>query len=327
MTLHNPPQPVPADSDVSGEGVRRRIPDGAVVDRVEAPDGWLLRRLRWEAPLDHQRGSILFLGGRGDHFEKYLECFADWQRRGWQVESFDWRGQGGSGRIGSDPHVGHVDDFAQWIGDLDHFVADWRSRTAGPHVMIAHSMGGHLLLRALAERRVAPDAAILIAPMLGFTAPYPNRVGLWVARLMKRQGRADRAAWKESEKPGSRGRLRQLLLTHDDGRYADELWWRARDPTLALGPASWQWVEQAYASFVSLGHAGALEHITVPVLALVAAADKLVSGRASRAMVARIAAATVHVYGRESAHEILREVDAVRCDALARIERFLDQIG
>jgi len=279
----------------------------------------------WTAPAGPQRGSLLFLGGRGDHFEKYLEAFDNWQADGWQVESVDWRGQGGSGRLASDPHVGHADAFALWIDDIAAYCRDWQGRSAGPHVIIGHSMGGHLLVRALAEQRVAPDAAVLIAPMLGFTAPYPNTLGYGIARLMTAIGKPDRAAWSASEKPGSPTRLRQLLLTHDDARYADEQWWHAQHPELVLGPASWRWVEEAYASFVHMAKQDRLESITLPMLILATAVDKLVSPSAIRRAITRLPDVSAHIYGRESAHEILREADGVRADALARIAAFLDK--
>ncbi|MEQ1725744.1 MAG: alpha/beta hydrolase [Sphingopyxis sp.] len=304
---------------------RRAFPVDAQTTMRPAADGWPLRSIIWPAPQGAVRGSLLFLGGRGDHFEKYLESFADWHARGWQVESVDWRGQGGSGRLSSDPHVGHCHSFAQWIDDIAEYAAAWTARTAGPHVIIAHSMGGHLLLRALSDRRIVPDAAVLVAPMLGFTAPYPDGVGHWIARTMCRIGDPARAAWKVSEKPGSKISLRQMLLTHDNDRYADELWWRAKDPSLELGPASWRWVEQAYASFAQLGQPEALESVATPVLVLVASADKLVSPSAARRLAARLPHGETHVYGREAAHELLREVDAVRDDVLARIDAFLDK--
>lgn len=291
---------------------------------VAAADGWPLRRIRWPAPAAPSRGSMLFLGGRGDHFEKYLETFEDWRLRGWQVESVDWRGQGGSGRLAADPSVGHADDYGHWIDDLAHYVAAWRERSPPPHVVIGHSMGGHLVLRALAEHRIAPDAAVLVAPMLGFTAPYPDRIGLMVARMMNRIGKPERAAWGVSEKPGSSLRLRQKLLTHDDGRYEDELWWKSNRPEIALGPASWRWVEQAYASFVMMAMPGLLEKITLPILVLAASADKLVSASATRRLAARLPKGLLHVYGPEAAHELLREADPVRNDVLARIDAFLD---
>ena len=316
--------------DITEPCIARSFPAGSTIDHWQAPDGWPLRRLIWPAPngaagTEPARGSILFLGGRGDHFEKYLESFADWSARGWQVESVDWRGQGGSGRLSDDPNVGHVEDFSLWIADIAAYAADWRARTPGPHVMMGHSMGGHLLMRALAEHGVTPDAAILIAPMLGFIAPYPDWLGHQVAQWMTRIGRPERAAWKASEKPGSSPKLRQTLLTHDDARYADELWWHAQNPAIVLGPPSWRWVERAYASIIGLSQPGVLETIDVPLLILATKGDKLVSASAAARDAKRVASAQLHVYGRDAAHELLREVDAVRNDALRRIDAFLDE--
>ncbi len=306
---------------------RRRIPPDAVFGEWTAPDGWRLRTLRWAAPADEARGSLLFLGGRGDMAEKYLESFEHWRGQGWAVETVDWRGQGGSGRLSSDPHVGHVEDFAAWIDDLSAYAADWTARTAGPHAIVGHSMGGHLTLRALAEARVRVDAAVLIAPMLGFLAPYPDWLGQRVAGLMCRIGDPARPAWRISEKPGSPMKLRQSLLTHDAARYADEGWWRAAVPETVLGPGSWRWVERAYASFRKLARPGFLEAIDTPILILAARDDRLVSTRAVVRDAARLPHARIHVYGADAAHELLREADGVRDDVLARIDAFLDECG
>lgn len=318
----------PATPSAAAGFDRRCIPATATVDRWTLPDGWSLRRIVWgkaeSADAGASRGSILFLGGRGDHFEKYLETFEDWRQRGWQIESLDWRGQGGSGRNAPNANVGHVEDFAIWIDDLAAVFADWRARTAPPHVVVGHSMGGHLVLRALAEGRIAPDAAVLIAPMLGFTAPYPDWLGQKVGSIMCSIGDPMRAAWKVSEKPGSPMKLRQLLLTHDEQRYADEQWWHEAVPETLLGPASWRWVERAYASFRKMAAPGTLEAVKTPLLILAASADKLVATKATVRDAARLPAATLHVYGPEAAHELLREADPVRNDALARIDAFLD---
>jgi lysophospholipase len=307
---------------------RRAIPDFASVSQITATDGWPLRRIIYDAPDGGiaTRGSLLFLGGRGDYFEKYLESMAEWRNAGWGVESIDWRGQGGSGQFVADSNVGHVPDFALWISDLAANFAEWRARTPAPHVVVAHSMGGHLVMRALAEQAIAPDAAVLVAPMCGFTAPYPDSLGHRIARIMCAIGKPERAAWKVSEKPGVSVRLRQLLLTHDDERYADEMWWRVADASLERGPASWRWVERGYASFIGLAQPGVLERITTPLLILGAANDKLVSSKAIRRDAARISSATLHIYGAEASHELLRETDAVRDDAMGRIDIFLKQV-
>ncbi|HWK35855.1 alpha/beta hydrolase, partial [Sphingomonas sp.] len=166
---------------------RRAYPQGATIDRWIANDGYALRRFDWPAPGEADaspRGSILFQCGRGDIFEKYLETFAHWHRLGWRVTSLDWRGQGGSGRLTDRPHVGHIDSFDRYIADIGGFWRDWSAGAAGPRVAMGHSMGGHLMLRAMTERAVAPDAAVLIAPMLGLHAPIGPRFGEWLARTM-----------------------------------------------------------------------------------------------------------------------------------------------
>lgn len=304
----------------------RAIPADAVLDSLIMDDGWPLRRFsRAPAQGGKQRGSILFLGGRGDFIEKYLEALDQWHEQGWHVTSIDWRGQGGSGRFTANGRVGHVPDFAVWQRDLKQLFADWRANTSGPHVLMAHSMGGHLVARALADGSIAPDVAVLVAPMMGFKAPYPDRLGVRVAAVMRRLRGAETAAWKESEKPGASMQMRQLLLTHDPDRYADELWWRRENPVVQLGPASWGWVEQAYRSMLDLARPGSLEAIRTPMLILSTSADALVSAAATRRDVARIPGARFHEYGAEAAHELLREADGVRNDALARIAAFLDE--
>jgi lysophospholipase len=306
--------------------IARSIPADAVLDAMTMDDGWSVRRLSRAAPASMApRGSILFLGGRGDFIEKYLETLDHWHRAGWHVTSADWRGQGGSGRFAANTRVGHVPDFAIWLADLKHVFDMWRASTPGPHVLITHSMGGHIVTRALADHSINPDAVVLIAPMMGFNAPYPDRLGLKVAGVMRRLRGAETAAWKESEKPGQSNRMRQLLLTHDADRYADELWWRQENPVVQLGPASWGWVEQAYRSFLDVRRPGRLETIKTPLLILSTSADALVSAAATRRDAARFPDARCHEYGREAAHELLREADGVRDDALSRITAFLDE--
>jgi lysophospholipase len=301
---------------------RRIVPEGADIGLWTAPDGWPLRHFRWGGA--GNRGSLLFLGGRGDIFEKYYEAFHRWRGAGWSIESFDWRGQGGSGRLSADPMCGHAADFAPWIEDLAAFFADWTKRTAGPHVVIAHSMGGHLVLRALSERRIAPDAAVLVAPMLGLrSAPFGPRLAARVAALMCRLGRPERLAWKVNERPGVPMRGRQALLTHDAERYGDELWWKAANPGIAVGPPSWAWVAAAYRSTLALEAPGRLEHVATPILLLAARYDRLVDSRAIERAARRLPNARLRVWGRESAHEILREADPVRDAALAEIDAFL----
>ncbi|WP_206241546.1 alpha/beta fold hydrolase [Novosphingobium terrae] len=305
----------------------RSLPPLAQEDQWHAPDGWRLRRLTIPPlPGVPCRGRLLFVPGRGDIFEKHLEFFAEMQARGWHVTSFDWRGQGGSGRLGLDATTGHIEDFSVWIDDLSAFWADWFRPGEGPHVLAGHSMGGHLALRAVAEHKVNPDALILSAPMLGFFAPgLPVWLQHVYACLMAKLGDSRRPAWKGGEKPGSTTALRMHLLTHDQRRHEDELWWRAQRPDLGTGAASWRWMERAVASRKALFAPGVLEGVTIPVLLISTSADHLVSHAAVLAAARRLPHAQLIALGRESRHEVLREVDAVRAPLLAAIHAFLDE--
>lgn len=306
---------------------RRAIPPAARETTWTAADGHPVRRIDWPGAAS-PRGAILFLPGRGDFYEKYLETLEEWHRAGWRVTAADWRGQAGSGRLGKDAVTGHVEDFAVWIDDLARFWAQWVAETPGPHVIAAHSMGGHLVLRALVDGRIAPDAVVLSAPMTGVNGPpLPLAVLHGAARLMCSVGDPARPAWKWSEKPGELPAARSRLLTHDPDRYADEQWWREARPELVMGPGSWRWVERAYASWTMLEAPGALEQVAVPVLIVSTSADKLVSHPANLAAARRLPKGELLALGEEAAHEVLREVDAVRTPIMARIAEFLDRVA
>ena len=302
--------------------LRRAVPREATLSMWAAADGWPLRRFDW--PSSGERGLLLFLGGLGDVIEKYLEAFGHFHARGWSVTAFDWRGQGGSGRLTGNHHVGHVDDFAPWVADLTALWRDWSGSGEGPRAIIGHSMGGYLALRAIAEGRIDPDAAVLVAPMLGLRSPIGVRLGAAVAHWMAQRGDRARPAWRDGERPASR-LTRQRLLTGDPSRYEDELWWYAQTPALRLGPPSWGWLAAAFDATRTLQADQRLDVLATPMLLMVAEADGLVDPRATIRIADRMPGAELVRFDRESAHEILREADPVRTRALAAIDAFLDR--
>lgn len=305
---------------------RRSVPKDVMEEPWIGPDGWEFRK--FDCQHDRPRGSILFMTGRADFYEKYLETFHDFHVRGWNVTSVDWRGQGGSGRCGPHPHVGHIDDFATWVGDLAALYDQWRASHAGPHVVLGHSLGGHLVLRAMTEQRIHPDAAILSAPML---APAGGGMPEWaahgIAKFMCAIGRGNRRAWKPIENPLEPYVPRQGLLTHDADRYSDEFFWFRERPFVRLGPASWRWVERAYASTRLLRNRHRLMQMDIPLLVLATSTDELVDHATIERAVRLMPKAEMKLFGPESAHEIFREVDEVRGAALDACFAFLDRVA
>jgi lysophospholipase len=190
---------------------RRARPPGAHFSQWRAPDGWVLRRMDWPQP-EGAPGTLVFAGGRADFIEKYLEPLAHWHRA--RVEHrllrlarpgpFAWAHR-------RRKLHGFRSARCRWGG------ADCRGDRAvsGPHVAIAHSMGGHLLLRILAEHQPALAAAVLVAPMLAVnTSPAPEALGRALAATFCRLGLTDALTWRESGTAASAGRIRQANLTH-----------------------------------------------------------------------------------------------------------------
>lgn len=300
---------------------RRSYPSGARFSTWTASDGWLHRRFDWPHP--DPRGRILVQGGRADIVEKYLETLAHLHARGWSVTAFDWRGQGGSGRLSPNARVGHAADFSIFARDLAEFWRDWSGEGSGPRILLAHSMGAHIALLALLDQVIDPAAVVLVAPMVGIRSPIGARWGERLAQLMNRLGDPMRAAWKVRADARSAGH-RQRLLTHDISRFEDEGWWYRRQPELLLGPPSWAWVLEAFRSGRRIECDARLADVRVPILMLVADADGLVDPRAAARVAAKLPAASLVRFGDDAAHELLRESDAVRTQVYAAIDAFLD---
>ena len=299
---------------------RRALPGDAEISTWAAGDGWKIRRLDWTQPAGTRaRGSILFANGRGDFIEKYLEPMAHWHGLGWNVASFDWRGQGESrGTIRN----GHLDSFDALVEDGAGLLAAWLSETPGPHAVIGHSMGGHLLLRILAEHQPRVDCAVLIAPMIGInSSPLPPLAAQFIAQSFCMIGWGRVPVWRGGGRRGSD--WRRGMLTSCPDRYADEYWWYERQPGYLLGSPSWGWLNAAYHSIAKLTPAR-LKQVETPILLLGTERDRLVSASAIRWAAGLLPRAELVMYP-SAGHEILRETDPVRLDALARIDQFLER--
>ena len=298
---------------------RRSLPPGGAVAVRTMADGWKVRTMTWPAG---SRGSILFLNGRGDFIEKYAETYHHWRDAGFGLATFDWRGQGLSGRVGASQDHGHSTGFDSLVTDLAEQVGWFRSILPPPHFAVAHSMGGHLLLRHLAISPGSVDCAVLLAPLTGLIAAP---IGPWLARrvadLQVARGHGgDYAPGAGPYGAARTGLVRQALLTGDAERFADEAWAIGENSELRLGGITWGWLAAAFASLDAL--AGSLGSITTPLLILTAANDRLVDSAAAMRLGRRLPDAQVaQIAG--AAHELLRERDAVRDDVLARIDRFL----
>jgi lysophospholipase len=284
-------------------------------EQWRAADGWALRSYAWPQS-GAARGSMLFLTGRGDFIEKYLEVLTHWHGQGWNIAGFDWRGQGGSGRMLADPLICHHTDFDPLVGDLADFIDRWIAQTPRPHVIVAHSMGAHLTLRMLARRAEGIDAAVLASPMIGIRVKGvpPWLVGS-LARAATLIGLGEhRISGRDIGDIGDR-------MTSCPDRRADKMWWKTTKPEIASGVPSWNWVRAAFASIARLPDA-TLAIIGTPILLVAARGDPVVDVSAIEHAAKVLPQAQLSLFD-GGGHEIMREVDDRRLPVLARIDQFL----
>lgn len=121
-------------------------------------------------PVEGAKGTVLVFPGRTEIVEKYGQVAGRLAAAGWASASIDWRGQGLADRLLEDPLIGHVGRFGDYQRDVDAMLAVVKAQLPGPLMLIGHSMGGAIGLRAVL-RGIDVKAAAFSAPMWGIAMP------------------------------------------------------------------------------------------------------------------------------------------------------------
>lgn len=282
------------------------------IDWLSTDDGARLRRGHWRPAAP--RGRVLLLQGLSEFLEKYTEVAQQLTARGFEVWSFDWRGQGHS-TLGERPPA---DAFERHLADLELVLADLPP--GPPPLLLAHSMGAHLALRQMSRRPRSVARAVLCAPMIGIhTRPWPQRVARRLARLMIRLGLGRRSLPGRANYTPVSIPFAVNPLTSDRASY-ERLCRRIRaDPGLAFGQVDWYWLAAAFESLDRL-HAVDPSLLDTPLLMLLAGRDQVVDSAAAAAFAARLPQARVQwIAG--ARHELLQEAPAIQAAVWAAIDR------
>ena len=265
--------------------------------------------------------TVLLTGYR-EFIEKYLETAGDLLARNHAVLCLDWRGQGLSERPPGDAERNDLRSMDLLLTDLLGILAASRFlEPSRPVFLIAHSMGGHLALRAVLELPLPVDRVVLLAPMIDIPLTGMAR------RLAAPAAHAAVAlGFRKRYLPGAGG-YRPLpfannVLTGDARRFARTAAMVAREPRLALGGPTFAWLTAALTSIDTLDRSGRLAGFPAPVLLLQAGHERVVSNPAQNRLLRQLPDARLHLIP-EARHEILQETDDIRAQAWARIDRFL----
>jgi lysophospholipase len=293
---------------------------------ISSPDGTTLRVASWTpAPGALQRGVCALLDGHTEFIEKYGEVVEELAVRGFAGAILDWRGQGGSKRALDDPLKAHVTGFAEYDSDLRVFtdeVVEPLTNIHGPPLALAHSMGAHILLRALHGNPQMFAAAVLIAPMLRLeTQGYPDALVRAISSAHNHLGLSQAWVWGMQDRDPLRSRFEDNRVTSDRERFSRTQNLLTNNPALRLAGPSWGWLDAAYRSMAIMRRPGFAESITTPCLVFGAGRDRIVSTAAVRDFARRLPRGT-YVELADAEHEILMENDSIRARFWSAFDAF-----
>ena len=298
------------------------VPDHVVTGAVKTSDGVSLRFARF-APPAGRKGTVVLLQGRAEFIEKYFETVRDLRARGFAVATFDWRGQGLSDRKLSDPHKGHVRNFAEYAIDLEAIMEQVVLPDCPPPIFaLGHSMGGAIAIRACHDGSRWFERVVLSAPMIALPPSAMLRIAGPLARALRFMGRG--SAYVPNGGPATIGTEDFLgnPLTSDPVRYARNVAVLQEEPTLGLGSPTVAWADAALRAMKRFAEPGYSTQLRQPILMVAAGRDEIVSTAAIESFGSNLLAGR-HLILPGAKHEILQEQDHYRDQFWAAFDAFV----
>lgn len=299
------------------------VPDGAVTGLLNLRDGVYLRYARWPAADQASRGTVVLLHGRTECIEKYFETIADFRARGFDVVTFDWRGQGGSTRLLKDPRPGHVEHFNQYLDDLEAILVDVALPDCRPpYDIVAHSTGGLVALLAAPALSNRIRRMMLLSPLLRI-----NNLPVRQVVLQRLTGFLSYVGFGRKVVPGlrhipERRPFDKNLLTSDSVRYQRNGEIFDTYPQLSVGGPTNAWLFAACRAMQQVADPRHAAAVSIPTLLVAAGADPIVDPAAVERYGDRMRAGAFLTIA-AARHELLQESNIHREQVLAAFDAFV----
>ncbi len=270
--------------------------------------------------------ALVIVNGRIESAWKYQELFHDLFQQGYDIYSYDHRGQGLSGRLTDDPQIGHINEFNDYVLDMEHMVELFDLDKYPTRHLVAHSMGGTIATRYIETHPQHPFTAMaLSAPMFGIHLPwYLKPVASLISQLLTAFNPKPVYAPGHQAyypKPFEANPLSQCLPRYQWFRQLYE-----NKPELKLGGPSTRWVWQSL--MAAKQSIQLTRQIKIPLLLMQAGEEAIVSNAAQIKFIKKLAR-TNHKCGftiiHGARHELLFEQDQYRNQALDTLLSFFNQ--
>lgn len=298
-------------------------PAHAEVGYLKARDGALLRNGVFMP--DNPRGTVILMTGYSEFIEKYFETVSDLLALGYGVVMPEWRGHGLSEGMGEEPTRLHLTDFDTNVRDLEDRWARLVAPFPKPHLGLAHSMGGHISLKAAQAHPDWFDALAQCAPMHGIALPRYARILLALTTFVYRlAGKGD--SWNPFLPPNVRpGKPEANRVTNDFTRFkrGEDLY--MTEPQLQVNGGSLAWARAAGISMRQAAQPAFLRSIKTPLYIGTAEEELLVDNASHAHVLAHVPNATGDFYA-AAKHELMMEHDTIRQAFLANVETFFKSV-
>lgn len=155
--------------------------DGVLVTEstFESEGGWIHFERSWRPKAD-ARGVLVVVHGLKDHSARYADFAITLAKQGFSVRSYDHRGHGRS-----DGKSQRVDDFSDYLTDLDSFVKrSKKAEGALPVFVLGHSMGGAIATGYVLDHQADVSGLLLSAPALAADAGGGAKFGAHFASAL-----------------------------------------------------------------------------------------------------------------------------------------------
>jgi lysophospholipase len=311
---------------------RFRPPPGWSWHHFQSTDGTWLRfgLVRKQAVA---RGTIVIIPGFQAPIEDFFETVRDFSGRGYDVWSYDLRGQGGSQRALKDPQKTYSTGFEQDETDLVRFVDKFVHAAArGPIFIVAQSLGAHIAIRALHDHPGLVRAAALSSPAIAFGAgTRPGSLSSLLRRASSyfavsfgfgQSYAIDEGGWQFDPAAGG---SHDPVRDDPDRALASEAW-QLRDPFLRLGGKTWAYIDARFRSSALENDPTFLRAVSTPILMAAARDDDLTYLPAITAACSTMSSCTLLKYP-SAKHALLSDTDTTRKPLMAAIFSFFAAEG
>jgi len=301
-------------------------PEGLRGGHFTTPDKIRIRYATFPKTEGAAKGTVCLVHGRTEYIEKYFETIADFQRRGFAVATFDWRGQGGSDRLIANRMLGYVRSFDEYWTDLRSFHANvLLPDCPGPYYLVGHSMGGLVSLLTATRDRMMFDRVFLSAPMIGLDRQPMSFSGMaLLADTLSLLGMGQVPVGRDADEVPSEKLFANNPLTSDLGRYMRMVETYRQHPEITIGKPTFRWAAAAMHAMARAAQDKFPLAIKVPVLMLAAARDNVVSTAWTEQLGLRMRTGR-HTVIPAARHELFMETDAIRAQVFAAFDAFITE--